>query len=272
MFDKGYIQLIMLMANSVLKDISVHLSVKEMALQVVQVILESNSLVENLDLVIVTVNMMKSSYNNPNLAQYLNLLLKRISLEQLALILQRIFEYEPIPRMILMKELLEYEMPLCCPVWFSTQIWILQFDDEFGKMARKLWNKYGMVIRTGVIDLQKEREFKNVYHYLRSNNTNILDATIKGIVAASEIFQHRFDLIIDDLIEFYQSELAYIEQEGNKSMSNNKKQEKHMKDLLMEERVNRMAVPEILKRTAHLVQADSFKKIYDFFITQGCLD
>jgi hypothetical protein len=27
--------------------------------------------------------------------------------------------------MILLRELLEYDLPLCCPVWFSTQIWIL---------------------------------------------------------------------------------------------------------------------------------------------------
>ena len=33
-----------------------------------------------------------------------------------------------------------------------------------------------------------------------------------------------------------------------------------------------MAVAEIIKRTAHLVPANSFKKIFDFFITKGCLD
>lgn len=153
LFDKGYIQMIMVMANYVLKDLSVHLSVKEQALAVVQNILESTNLVANIDLVIVTINMMKSSYNNENLAQYINLLLKRLNLEELALILQRIFEYEPVPRMILLKELLEYEGPLYCPVWFSTQLWILQFDEECAKVAKKLWNRYGMVLRSGAIDL-----------------------------------------------------------------------------------------------------------------------
>ena len=36
--------------------------------------------------------------------------------------------------------------------------------------------------------------------------------------------------------------------------------------------MNRIAVPEILKKVAHLVSANSFKKIFDFFITKGCLD
>jgi hypothetical protein len=132
--------------------------------------------------------MMKSSYNNENLAQYLNLLLKRLNLEELALILQRIFEYEPVPRMILLKELLEYEGPLYCPVWFSTQLWVLQFDEECSKVARKLWNRYGMVLRSGAIDLAKEHETNNIYHYLRSKNTNIFDNSIRGMVAAIELF------------------------------------------------------------------------------------
>lgn len=87
LFDKGYIQMIMVMANCVLKDLSVHLSVKEQALAVVQTILESTNLVANIDLVIVTINMMKSSYNNDNLAQYISLLFRRLNLEEFALIL-----------------------------------------------------------------------------------------------------------------------------------------------------------------------------------------
>jgi hypothetical protein len=33
-----------------------------------------------------------------------------------------------------------------------------------------------------------------------------------------------------------------------------------------------MAVAEIIKRTAHMVGTNSFKKVFEFFITQGCLD
>jgi hypothetical protein len=64
----------------------------------------------------------------------------------------------------------------------------LQFDDECSKIAKKLWNKYGLVIRSGVIDLAKETETKNVYYYLRSQNTNIFDNAIASTVAAIEIF------------------------------------------------------------------------------------
>jgi hypothetical protein len=39
------------------------------------------------------------------------------------------------------------------------------------------------------------------------------------------------------------------------------------KKVFGDERLNRIAVPEILKKSAHLVQANSFKKIFDFFIT-----
>ena len=269
LFDKGYIQMLMVMANFVLKDLSVHLSVKEQALAVVQSILESSNLVENIDLVIVTINMMKSSYNNENLAQYLNLLLRRLSPEQLALILQRIFEYEPVPRMILLRELLEYETPLYCPVWFCTQMWILQFDEECQKLARRLWNKFGMVLRTGAIDLSKEKEMCNVFHYLRSKNTNIFDNSIRGMVAAIELFHARYDLIVDDLIEFYGQEMTIIRHETALTLDGDSIEGK---TVVADERLNRIAVAEIIKRTAHLVQSSSFKKIFDFFIVQGCLD
>jgi hypothetical protein len=54
--------------------------------------------VENIDLVRVTINMMKSSYVSDNLSQYLADLFKKCTLEQIALMIQRLFEYEPIPR------------------------------------------------------------------------------------------------------------------------------------------------------------------------------
>jgi hypothetical protein len=72
--------------------------VKEIALQVTQSILDNNSRVENIDLVRITINMMKSSYNNENIGQFLKKLLRRINMTELALMLQRLFEYEPIPK------------------------------------------------------------------------------------------------------------------------------------------------------------------------------
>lgn len=61
--------------------------------------------------------------------------------------------------------------------------------------------------------MSKEMEFRNVFYYLKSKNTQIFDNSIRAMVASIEIFQNRYDLIIDDLIEFYNKEMAYIEQE-----------------------------------------------------------
>ena len=71
-----------------------------------------------------------------------------------------------------------------------------------------------MVLRTGVFDLSKEKDHMNVFYYLRSKNQGVYEATIKAIVAGGEIFQNRFDLIVDDLIEFYNSEMVIIEELG----------------------------------------------------------
>lgn len=60
----------MTMGNYVLKDLSVNLSVKEGALSVIESFLNSDK-VEDIELVRVTINMMKSSYNSKNLNEYL---------------------------------------------------------------------------------------------------------------------------------------------------------------------------------------------------------
>lgn len=49
---------------------------------------------------------------------------------------------------------------------------------------------------------------------MRSKNTNIFDNTIRATVSAIEIFQNRYDLFVDDLIEFYNSEVVIIEKES----------------------------------------------------------
>jgi len=130
-----------------------------------------------------------------------------------------------------------------------------------------------MVLRSGTIDLAQEDKASNMFFYLRSKNTNIFDNTIRGIVCAVEIFQNRYDLIIDDLIEFYNKEMKIIEIEVLKAQDGEvgSAKENNAK-LVADERLNRIAVAEIVKRTAHLVGTNSFKKIFEFFITQGCLD
>ena len=63
----GYLQLTLTIANFVLKDPAVNLSVKEVALKVAQDILENNSNVQTIDLVRITINMLKTNYISSNL-------------------------------------------------------------------------------------------------------------------------------------------------------------------------------------------------------------
>jgi hypothetical protein len=90
--------MILMLANFVLQSLEVNLSVKESALSVAQEILDTNMRVKNMDLVRLTINMMKSNYIGKNLSNYLNKLIRRLSQEELAIMLQRLFEYDPIAR------------------------------------------------------------------------------------------------------------------------------------------------------------------------------
>ncbi len=85
-----------------------------------------------------------------------------------------------------------------------------------------------------------------MFYYLRSKNTNIFDNSIRGLTGAMEIFQTRFDLVMDDMIEFYLKEMQIIEQESLKV------EEGQNAQIIADERLNRIAVAEIIKRTAHM--------------------
>ena len=63
--------MILMMCNFVLQRLDVNLSVKESALSVAQDILDTNPRVKNIDLVRLTINMMKSNYIGKNLSHFL---------------------------------------------------------------------------------------------------------------------------------------------------------------------------------------------------------
>ena len=85
--DGGYLQLSLTIANYVLKDPSVNLSVKEIGLQVTHSILDDNAQVATIDIVRLTINMLKTNYISSNLAQFMRKLLPRCSRIELAMIL-----------------------------------------------------------------------------------------------------------------------------------------------------------------------------------------
>ncbi len=75
------------------------------------------------------------------------------------------------------------------------------------------------------------------------------------------------------MIEFYNKEMKIIELESLKAADSDLGATTQANNTVVaDERLNRIAVAEIIKRTAHLVGTNSFKKIFEFFITQGCLD
>lgn len=91
-------------------------------------------------------------------------------------------------------------------------MWMLQFDDDTKQIARKLWNKYGFILKDVVLSISHENSHRNLFYYLRTPNTSIFETTVKAITGAMELFQYKFDLILDDLLEFYDSEIKIIEE------------------------------------------------------------
>jgi hypothetical protein len=216
---EGNLQLVLLLSNFILKDPSVNLSIKEIALIVARSVLESgNEKVQMFDLVRLTIGMLRTNYIANNLGTYLKKLFRLTNKEELACLLQRLFEYQPVPRREVLNNLLNYDLPLFCPVWFSSIIWILQFDEELSTVARKIWNKFGLVLRAGVVDYANETESKNLFHYMRTENFSIFELTVKATASALELFGARsLSTSIENLILFYRKEWVLIEDEIIKS-------------------------------------------------------
>lgn len=121
---------------------------------------------------------------------------------------------------MLLKEIYEYDEPLFNPVWFSSQMWILLFDEELGGLARKIFNKFGITLRFEALEIKEEQETHNCFHYLREKNFQIFSLTTKAIGSAMELFRltPKLKNIIADLISFYDSELEIIDQEARQAV------------------------------------------------------
>ena len=160
-----------------------------------------------IDIVRLTINMMKTNYISGNLAQFIRKLLPRCTRVELAMIMQKLFEYQPVPRKTLLNQIHSFDEPLFCPVWLQTHLWILMYDDELCSLARKIWNKFGFYLRSETIALSREQEDKNLFHYLRTQNIHIFHTTVKAMAAAIELFQFQKNAThVQDLIAFYDDE------------------------------------------------------------------
>jgi hypothetical protein len=178
--------------------------------------LTDNNVVQMIDLVRLTINMLKTNYISANLSGFIKKLFRRTNKIEIALLLQPLFEYQPVPRKVLLTELHSYDEPLFNPVWFSTQMWVLLFDEELGGLARKIFNKFGITLRYECLDISLEVETKNVFHYLREKNFGIFSLTTKAVGSAMELYRSSPKLknIIQDLITWYDQEWEIIDREA----------------------------------------------------------
>ena len=125
-------------------------------------------------------------------------------------------------------------------------MWILLFDEELGSLSRKIFNKFGLTLRSEVLELQHERSTKNAFHFLRDKNFGIFSMTTRAISSAMELIRTspRLNTLIDDLVEFYDSEWREIEIESAKAIEADFTKDINIqRNLIADHRTNRIAVP-----------------------------
>jgi hypothetical protein len=154
-------------------------------------------------------------------------------------------------------------------------MWILLFDEDLGSLSRKIFNKFGLTLRSEALELEHERQTKNVFHFLRDKNFGIFSMATKAVSSAMELMRTspRLNKLIEDLITFYASEWQEIELESAKAIEADFMKNKEIqKNLIADHRTNRIAVPQIFGRAAKLLQPQHFEKVLNFLITEACLD
>lgn len=88
----------------------------------------------------------------------------------------------------MLSEIYGYDEPLFNPVWFSTQMWMLLFDEELGGLARKIFNKFNVALRYECLSLDLEQEHHNMFYYLRERNWGVFSLTTKAVGSAMELY------------------------------------------------------------------------------------
>lgn len=92
--------------------------------------------------------------------------------------------------------------------------------------------------------------------------------TVKSAVAAIEILQGKYDSIVDDLLKFYHSEIVIVKQLNLEAL----KRTGDDNNFEGNKRFNRIALPQIIERTAKFIPHSSVQKLLDFFIVIGSAD
>jgi hypothetical protein len=229
-----------------------------------------------IDLIRLSINMLKTNYISQNLAGFIRKLIRRTDKIKIALLLQPLFDYQPVPRKVLLTELYNHDEPLFNPVWFSSQMWILIFDEELGGLARKIINKFGNTLRYECLDISLEKETQNIFHYLREKNFGIFSLTTKAVGSAMELFRlsPKLKNIIQDLITFYDQEWEIIDKDAREAFESERYNTTFavQRTLKADQRMNRMAVANILERCAKLIQPAQFETVLTFLITKSCQD
>jgi hypothetical protein len=124
------------------------------------------------------------------------------------------------------------------------------------------------------VSFRDEKEEKNLFFYLRDQNISIFSTTVKAVASAYELFQFSNQTeVVKDLIAFYNDEWSVIEKLAMDAVETDYTKKKEVqKELIADERTNRIAVPQIISLIAKQIKDQDLEDIMRFLVTQSCLD
>lgn len=154
------------------------------------------------DISTLAVGLLKTSYNNENLSNLLEIFMKRCSEENFLTLCNDILDYEYVAKLCFLEQILNLNFSYLRNYKnLVYKIWILIFDenDNISNYATKIWNKFNLYLDN---DYGKSQEFK-----LAFSKHHLVDSMNAANRAYAFILPNQIEFLIKEYENFYESDL-----------------------------------------------------------------
>lgn len=204
------------------------------------------------DISLLAVSLLKTSYNHDNLANLLDILLKRSREENFLVLCDDILEYEYVAKVTFLQQILNLNMiSLRKYRNLVYKIWILIFDenDNISQLSSEIWNKFNLYLDPHFVNSE---ELKMAF-----TNHKLKDSVNRAIRAYTFILPKEAKSILEKYEEFYEKELTEFNvTKESEDYDQDEDTDPHLRMILLD----------FINETTEVFSSQMKSKLLDFFM------
>jgi len=204
------------------------------------------------DISTLAVGLLKTSYNNENLSNLLEIFMKRCSQDNFLTLCNDILEYEYVAKLCFLQQI--YDLNFAYLRTYKNlvyKIWILIFDenDNISNYSTKIWNKFNLYLDE---DYVKSKEFRIAF-----TNHHLVDSINAANRAYAFILPDKINVLIKEYENFFEEDL-----DNRKRLSKEKEDENDYDN--EDDKIKRLVLFEYIDETIELFSEELKKDVLDF--------